>query len=350
MMKLVKAVLWGGFVFLLVSGCFRKPVSFGSDTDLFVVADSSDWQFMESTLKDVFTKTIQTPQPESVFAVHWVPAQQFNDFATRKNLVILGALHSSGEMTKKINAMLTPEVRTRVESGQEYVFTKTDPWAKQQILLVLVSNSLEKLRDKMESNKKALYDILHQRLIEKTKREMFSELEQEDIELKLLRKYGWTVRVQHDYIVNIERPQDRFIMLRRSLPGRERWLFVHWIEDGDPEMIDADWAINTRNRLTGKFYENDRINADYTHTEEIEFLGRPALLTQGLWENVEKVAGGPFRNYCFYDLATERIYMIDIAVFYPAGPKEPFLRQLDIMAHSFKTSQETSEALIKKES
>jgi hypothetical protein len=150
------------------------------------------------------------------------------------------------------------------------------------------------------------------------------------------------LRIQHDYLIEFKRPQSRFLMLRRSLPGTERWLFVHWIEDGDPSMINQDWVVNTRNKLTEKFYEKDKVEEEYIEYGNTMFAGRPAYLVSGLWSNDEKVTGGPFRNYTFYDSGTRRIYMVDIAVWHPSGEKVPFLRQLDIMANTFKTANDIS--------
>ncbi|MFQ5435205.1 MAG: DUF4837 family protein [Anaerolineae bacterium] len=134
------------------------------------------------------------------------------------------------------------------------------------------------------------------------------------------------------------------------MPGRERWLFVHWIDDGDSSQINDEWAIQTRNKLTRKFYQNDYIDEKNTAAKRVNFLNRPAVMLEGLWANDENVAGGPFRNYTFYDEASGRIYMIDIAVFFPGGEKEPFLRQLDVMAHSFQTAQEMNQETVEEAS
>lgn len=342
MVRIIKVFsFW--LILLILAGCFGKPTSVGGETELYVIADAQDWEFLESALRDVFERVINTPQPEKVFAINWVSPDNFGDFATRKNLIIVGILNSPSELTQRIESMLSPEVRQRVEAGTAFVFPKKDAWADEQLLVVLASNTLPELRVKLSENQDFLYNLFNEKLIEETGEQMFKQLEQIELERELLNKYGWTVRIQHDYIINIERPQNRFVMLRRSLPGSERWLFVHWIDEGDPSVISESWAINTRNTLTKKFYQNDKINEEYTHSKEIEFLGRPAVMLEGLWENDEKVIGGPFRNYSFYDVDSQRIFMIDIAVFFPGGDKEPFLRQLDIMAHSFETAEKTTE-------
>lgn len=348
-MKNFKLSLHVLLLFILI-GCTGKPESTGKPTDLFVVADKDVWEALEPTIKSTFERTIETPQPEKVFQVVWVPPDQFNTYATRKNLAIVGILESQGEMTAKIRGMLSADVRKKVEEGQEFAFKKDDPWAKGQVLLVLVSNSVPQLQQKMEQNQPYLYSILEDKLLNDTLKDMYETLEQKDLEQKLLDKYGWMVRIQHDYVLNVDRADKRFVMLRRSLPGTERWLFVHWIDSGDPATITEEWAIKTRNRLTQEFYQGDVINPQHVQSKEVDFLGRPALRLEGLWENVENVVGGPFRNYSFYDEASGRIYMIDLAVFHPAGEKEEFLRQLDVMAHTFRTKDEILEHETKEES
>ena len=325
---------------LLLFGCFGKPAASGEDNQLFIVSDSDNWEALESSLKDVFEKVIETPQPEKLFEVYWVPPEKFSQFATRKNIAIVGILNSEGEINEKVSNMLSAEVKAKVADGSAFVFPKENPWAEKQLLVVLASTGFAELEKKLQDNKDYLYQLFEKKVLQATMAQMFSQLEQTELSEKLLENYGWELRIQHDYIINIERGQDRFVMLRRSLPGRERWLFVHWIEDGNPNIINEEWAMNTRDMLTKKFYENDFIDRKHTASEEVDFLDRPALRLEGLWGNDEKVAGGPFRNYTFYDEQSGRIYIIDVSVWFPKGSKEPFLRQLDIMAHTFKTADE----------
>jgi len=325
---------------ILLFGCFGKPPASGEDNQLFVVSDPDNWQALESSIKDVFEKVIKTPQPEKLFEVHWIPPEKFSQFATKRNLAIVGILNAEGEINKKVSNMLSAEVKAKVADGSAFVFPKENPWAKNQLLVVLASTSFAEMREKLQDNKDYLYQLFEKKVLAETGAKMFSQLEQTEMSEELLENYGWTVRIQHDYIINIERLQDRFVMIRRSLPGRERWLFVHWIEDGDPDIISEKWALNTRDKLTRKFYENDLIDREHTVSEEVDFLNRSALKLEGLWGNDEKVAGGPFRNYTFYDDQSGRIYMIDVAVWFPRGNKEPFLRQLDIIANTFKTADE----------
>jgi len=327
---------------LVLVGCFGKPESHGEGTQLFVIADAENWEKLQPALTEAFQKVIKTPQPEMVFELVWVAPERFAEFATRKHLLLVGTLDSDGEISGKVSEILSPEVEARVRDGSAFYFPKNDPWAKNQLLVVLAANTAPELAEKLVANKQELYNLFEEKLIRETREQMFSQLEQTEMAQKLLHSYGWTLRIQHDYIINIERPMDQFVMLRRSLPGRERWLFVHWLDDADPHVITEDWAIARRNKLTTEFYDKDIIDGNHVAAEEIDFIGRPALKLEGLWRNDNKMVGGPFRTYVFFDEPTNRIYMIDIAVYFPGGQKEPFLRQLDIMAHSFATIAEVS--------
>lgn len=334
----------------LLGGCFRKPQSVGGDTELFVVADEDNWQVLEEDVGAVFERVIDTPQPEKVFSVHWVTPEEHQQYLTRKNIVLIGVLGSEGQIDEKVTNMLSPQVRAKVEAGEAFYLPKEDAYSENQLLMVLAGTSVTEVAEKLNANKERLYDVFHEELRQDTFAQMYQRMEQRDLEEELLAKYGWMVRIQHDYIINVDRADDNFVMLRRSLPERERWLFVHWLENAQPAIIDQQWMVATRNRLTQEYYAGDVVVEEFTSAQEVEFAGRAALKLVGLWENDEKRVGGPFRTYAFYDEPSNRVYLIDIAVFYPAGEKEPFLRQLDIMAHTFKTAREVDKSSAEGES
>lgn len=47
--------------------------------------------------------------------------------------------------------------------------------------------------------------------------------------------------------------------------------------------------------------------------------------------------GGPFVAYAFYDQASDRIYLLHGSVFAPEYDKLKFLRQMEVMANTFRT-------------
>jgi hypothetical protein len=321
---------------VFVFSCQRDVRSRDNEKEIIVIADSTDYAFLKDELRRAFEREIPTPWPEKIFELRQVPASQMENYLHHSQLLLIGILGSPTPAAGKIDAMMTPELKTRIVNEQNYVLQKDDPWAKNQRLLVLAAAHLDTLKQRLASHRDELFELFNQPLMERTKTAMFSQFEQKALEKTLLEKYGWTLRIQHDYHVYKEFPQEHFVMLRRAWP--ERWLFVSWQNSDDPGPITRDWVIDWRNRIGASFYENDRVvqNNDLM-AREVDFAGRWALELQGLWENERKAAGGPFKAWAFYDEQTRQAFLVDIAVFNPGKEKLRFLRQLEIMARTFET-------------
>jgi hypothetical protein len=125
------------------------------------------------------------------------------------------------------------------------------------------------------------------------------------------------------------------VWLRRQPP--QRWIFVHW-EQTEDVAFSPQVCMQLRDRIGRDLYEGDQIVRDHTLTEEVEFAGRRALSLAGLWENKTLLVGGPFRTYCLYDEETRRRYLVDAAVYAAGTEKEPYLRQVDLIVHTFSTA------------
>jgi hypothetical protein len=82
---------------------------------------------------------------------------------------------------------------------------------------------------------------------------------------------------------------------------------------------------------------------DYYTTSEVNFKGRYAIFTQGLWDLNIKGMGGPFINYTFYDEKSKRLYMLDGSVFAPKYYKRNLIHQMDVTLQSFMTADELSQ-------
>ncbi len=108
-----------------------------------------------------------------------------------------------------------------------------------------------------------------------------------------------------------------------------------------------------RNRLTKEFFQTSDdtsyaiVASDYFVVKEVNFNGRYALFTQGLWELNLNGMSGPFVNYFFYDEKTKRIYMIDGSIYAPRHYKRNLIQQMDVTLQSFRTKSELTEERIK---
>ncbi|MBZ0198491.1 MAG: DUF4837 family protein, partial [Ignavibacteriaceae bacterium] len=241
-------------------------------------------------------------------------------------------------------------VINKLKTDEDFNLIKYDLWAKGQIVLILSAPSMQELEFKIFREKDNLLYVF-QKISDKRLFESLynSKYEKKDIEGHFLKDYNWIIYVQADFQVAMDKPEDNFVWLRRS-PGSdmERWLFIHWIDNASPAYLNEDSIKSIRNRVTKKYYRTSNDNGyvviadDYFTINEINFNGRYALMTQGLWDLNIKGMGGPFINYTFYDEKAMRIYMIDGSVYAPKYYKRNLIHQMDVTLQSFMTDAELS--------
>jgi len=322
------------FILILISGC-TKPRPYGNDYAIHVVADSTIWKQAEPIVRKIFEKTEPTPQPEKLFTIIKEKNRGYTRF---KNLLFISTLDAQDDQSQMINSSLAEAARAKVEQG-EIMFTKQEEWAQDQKIMFLIGTDVTSLLSKMAEKEDDIVFQFEDHWRQFHKNILYTMGEQTDIEKHLLNNYGWTFKLPNDYKLKLQSARDRFVLFHRKVPLR--WVSVFWEEATDPNVITKEYCINKRNSFTKNFYEGEEVEEKFEEVivEEVDFLNRRALKLKGLWKNDQKIAGGPFRMYCFFDGATERIYFIDMHLFSPNLKKSKlhYLRQMDILAHTFKT-------------
>lgn len=334
--------------------CDSKKPAKGFEDEIIVIADSVEYEELLPALQSAFEKEIYTPQPEKLFLLKRRSVSNLNKYDRYKNIVIAAPLNSGSKTSEYIKAIVDSSVERKLVSDSSFIVYKENLWAENQLVAVVSANTIEEVNAKILNNA----DNLLYAFQKKSDERLFSNLynptyEKKDIEGKFLKDYGWVIYVQADFAVALDKPEEKFVWLRRS-PGSdmERWVFVYWIDNASPEYLNQDSIKILRNRLTKEFYRTTDdssyviVAEDYFVVNEVNFNGRYALFTQGLWELNVKGMGGPFVNYFFYDEKTQRIYMIDGSIFAPKYYKRNLIQQLDVTLQSFRTKDELSQERI----
>jgi len=338
-LRMCSAWLVLGLLAILDAACMRGPEVVGPEHLVIALGDTTELRTVEPLLRGALEKSIFTPHEELIYKVRLLPAESLATYLHYRHLLFVGTLDASGKAGEYISK-LVGRARPRVEADSAFVFSKPDAWVKDQLLVVFTAKDMETLRRHLSENGEVLFRLFDDFDNGQVRRRMYATLEQKKLHQHLLERYGWTLRVQHDYFVALEEPG--FVFLRRVDP--ERWLFVAWEETNDPSRLTKDWVLEKRAWVGRTYYGGDTILDLDLQVREVNFNGRYALQFDGIWENAEKIAGGPWRAYAFYDQPTGRLYLIDLAVFAPMRERKmPFLRQLDVMAHTFRTQYERAQ-------
>lgn len=339
----------------MVSCKSQLPPAIGKEDEVIVFADSLEWEQYYDFLSAVFEKEIITPQPEKLFELRRVDLNQLKKYKTRKNILIVTTLDIENDVTQYVRSILDSTVLDLVKSGKEFVFKKKNVWARDQVVVILVSNSLQELIVKVFKEQNNLLYFFQSASDERMMKNLYNPTyEKKDLEAKYLKNYGWKIYIQADFLEAINDSVNKFVWLRRAPSSdMERWIFIHWIDSADSRWLNKDSVLSIRNRVTQKFYRTTddeayvQIAPEYINQTEYNFNGKYAIFTQGLWRMNDYSMGGPFVNYIFLDEKQNRIYMLDGSVFSPRYEKKSLIQQVDVTLRTFKTIQELSKEEIK---
>jgi len=339
---------------IFVTSCTnsQKP-AIGNDDDIIVIADSMLYFNFEAEMLHVFEKIIYTPQPENLFNLQRENIGSLRKLQNRKNIIILGSLDSKDQTSQYLSEVLDSSVTELIKRGEEFFINKTDLWAKDQLVMFIIGNTMDELKKKiLDGNEELLYSFRNS-----SNKRLFSKLykpslENKKIAAELLSDYGWSMYIQPGVELAKSDSLNNFVWLRsgRNTPV-ERWVFVRWIDNASSKYLNNDSLINIRNRTTKKYYRvtGDSVCVDISFgmskpmVSQADFNGHYALMCQGFWTFNDKSGGGPFVSYSFLDEKTNRFYMIDASIFAPKYYKKKLIQQADVILSSFKTIDEMSE-------
>ncbi len=325
---------WLLLVPLILLACGQLPEGIGSNHEVLVLADDAQWQRFEGILEEIFQRKVFTAQEEYIFTLKRGKSEEFKFYQKWKNLVLLATFDHQGPTVDLMGQLLSPEAKEKISQGEAFFFARQDVWAREQQVFFFAAQEEEILTEKLRENRERIFELMENALNVKVSNMLYANDEQVELEKRLFREYGWTVRIPWGYRVEREFPGERFVWLRKQQP--QRWIFVSW-EDTEEVSVMPEWCLDERDRIGREFYDGDEIVRGHTTFQQVNFADHRAVRLSGLWENKSLFVGGPFRTFCFYDEGVGRRYLVDVAVFAAGVEKEPYLRQLDVIAHTFST-------------
>ncbi len=341
----------------------HRPLAAGPEGKITVAIDSSHWAGpIGDAIRETLGGAILTlPAPEPAFDLQQVSIAtdlMFETMKRQKNVVIVAPLGDTTAEARFLQARFGEGVQNLIESGESAVVSREDLWRRDQLVVYIAAASPDSVAAAIRAKSEDLLYVFNKITRERLTLEMFEKGRQEDIEQQLLKKHGFAVNGQHDYFVAVD--TTNFVWLRRVISS-ETWrsLFVYYEENGQPADLSPEWIYARRDSLTQRYMQGTQ--AGYVEidrrrplvTENINFLDRYGFETRGLWQMVldtegqtlQMGMGGSFVTYAFYDQESGRNYLIDGMIFAPGYEKREFLRQMEVIAHTFRTAPPAGETL-----
>lgn len=363
------SLLWGlltSVLLLATLGCEGdyRPNAIGKEGVLTVVMDSSHWTGpVGEALRENVTPWVQTlPVTERYFELQHLEfsSERVYERAQKlKNVMIVAPLSDSTNEANFLRRRFSKEAEQAVLNGQSAVVEKPNLWRQSQRVYFVTAATPEALAEALKKEGREIRRTFKKVTLDRMKREMYSDGRNRALEDSLMERHGFSLNLQPTVQLAIDTTtaSSGFVWLRRLLAQTRREFFVYYVEDVSPDRITPEWIFATRDSLTRKYLRGNVtgfVRIDYRRpleTRQISFLDRYGYETRGLWYMATPVeeeggfrpvgGGGPFVNYTFYDQATDRVYMLDGSVFAPDFDKLQFIRDMEIMAKTFRTRAET---------
>ncbi|SMO41170.1 DUF4837 family protein [Fodinibius sediminis] len=345
---LVIAAAWLG-----CEGDYRQKAR-GGFGEAIVVMDSTQWESETAdAIRETFGQGIYTiPTPQPLFNLRFRDFRnndQLDQLKRFKNIIIAAPIDDSTNTSQWIRALLSDEVEAQVRNGESFAFPLQDKWYQDQWSMILTAPSDTALAEQIRNSEKTLTDNILSKEFQRWKEEIYGQGEQTMLADSIWTEHGWKIRIQHDWMKNIDTTytkngeEQHFLTMRRPLPENNRWFWAWWKEDvRDISYLDDDWINAKRDSLMEQWIRGTRdssyVTTEYARPVESESFrmnGHLVHETLGTWRMTHDAMGGPFVNFTIYDSETDRLFILEFGQFAPKYDKRRFVRQFRTMLRTF---------------
>lgn len=347
---MIIAALWIG-----CEGDYRQK-AVGGFGEAVVVMDSTQWESETAdAIRETFGEYMLTlPNAEPFFDLQFrdiINNDELERLKRFKNIIIAAPIDDSTNTSRWVRALLSDEVENQVRNSESFAFPLQDRWYQDQWSIILSAPNDTLLAEQIRNSQKTLTDNLLQKELNRWKEEVYDQGEQVELADSIWTNHGWKIRVQHDWVKNIDTTythngeENHFLSMRRLLPENDRWFWAWWKEGVDDiSYLDNDWINAKRDSLTEQWMRGTRDSSYITtdrhpsrpvETESFEMDEYLVYESLGTWRMTNDAMAGPFANFTIYDSETQRLFILEFGQFAPKYNKRRFVRQFRAMLRTF---------------
>ncbi len=324
---------------LLGLSCELPREAVGSYRKIPVFADEGERDEIAPLLSAALERKITTPRDETIFTLEYIDTTQYDRLKSARTVIIAASLESPGPAGEFIRTSLSPDAIKAVKANEYWIVAKENLWADGQLVVILIAPNEDALSVRLQLGSAELFNLINDSVNERVSQWLFGsafgEGERIALEDSIASSYGFGIRVPRYWEWEKGAPDERFLWLRALEP--ERWVFVWWTEMDSTTDFSVEWWRHIRDSLCAIYYEGDSVSPEFVpETSGVYIGGRPAVQIRALWENRNTNLGGPILSYVLSDPRTQRLFIVDGAVFAPAVKKEPYLRHVEIVCKSLR--------------
>jgi hypothetical protein len=324
---------------IAAASCGRReqylPPPAGSYSNVVLVTESGKVEGPAETMVRVLQHELDFyTRNENQFNVKIIPAAELEDEIPVKNMVLFGIVNE-GRLGDYIERFIGSSAVASVFAGRASVFKKMDYPVDGQLTLIVTAASNEALDRVATSEAELIRGIIEEENRERL-RAFLLRSENFDLEKILRARYGFTLRVPSEYVLNQERADVPGVELMNPKP--DRGLSFSWraFDRGEVSLADSTELYELREDFAYRMYDKDIMRRELARFSATKLGPYPAIRMSGYWENSVEAYGGAFVSYFLVDRVKARLWLIDCVVFAPGEHKHQLLRELHAVAETFR--------------
>ena len=323
------------FIFIcliFVFNCEVKRDSIGGSDDLVVLAAKEDREQIKSLLSIVFNDTLLTPEPEPFYEVKFSDPANYQALKTQTNLIVASIGNFDlNPATKLVKDLLGVKKFNQTLEGDPVILSK-DQFAKNQLFMIISGSDSDSIKEYFLENSEWIKSQYNTNFDKKQSQYLLETQHQEDKESMLLESYGWNINLPWGWEIIRNETDSNFVWIGQEMPFR--WLAVYWREGNH---FSKETATELANNFPKEYFKSIQYNNDFLSIDWIDHYREDAAYKiSGLWESVEGAKGGPFQGYLFYNYESDRTFYITYLVYNPGGKKAFYIRQMNLIAQTFR--------------
>jgi nitrate reductase NapAB chaperone NapD len=341
-----------GVIFLFGCGEAKKNIqkefmqsARGEIGEIILVMDSAQYEgALGQKMKSVFRKPMQgLPQDEPLFSLSKAGPRRLNSvLKSAANMIFVMTLDSKSRESDLLRGYFTSQSLNAIQRDTtEFYSIQRDQFAKGQLVLFLFAKTEEQLIEKLDTHQDQLRELFEstarnriQSRIYKQRETNLEKVIKEDHPFEIKVPYGW------EQAKNLK----TFYWMRFLESDKEQDVFVYYEPYTSQEVFNDIGAL--RDRITQSYLRDpektdlyitrqERPDIKAIFTEPVNFDGRYAVKTRGLWKYSDISGGGPYISYTLVDEKTNRLYYIEGFVYAPSTKKKNYIRELDAILSTF---------------
>lgn len=327
------------------------PPASGGPGEMIVVMDSSQWnQVLGREIKQTFAAEVPgLPRQERMFKLNQVDPGNVNGILKQvRNLLFVVTLDNRSMDSRRIQSYFTKESLEKIKQNDDlFVFTAENEFSRGQQVMYLFGRSEGELIEHIRENREDLQNFFNNAERARLVQSLFKGKKMQGLTDILKKEHECTMFLPVGFELVLNEPG--FVWFRQMNPQNDKNIFVSYVPYRSEKMFNHERLIQLRDSIAKEqlFGDPEKPNTHLVTelevpyipvmTERVTFNGKYAMQMKGLWRTNNKSMGGPFISYAFVDENLDRFYYIEGFVYSPGVNQREYIRELDVILHTFET-------------